>query len=108
MCVVGGPPAGCFNKIDIDTNNSNTSMAEPHFSLSAKDREEFMERGFVHLRGVFSAETAEACRGEVWRLLGEQCGVTRDPASWCHTKVIRVQCMCMHSRLRGRGRHMHD
>lgn len=56
------------------------------FSLSAQDQADFIEQGFVLVRGVFSPVTAKQCRDEIWRLLAEQ-GITRDPTSWSHVKV---------------------
>lgn len=58
----------------------------PPCSLSAQDLEDFSRRGFVRVRGAFSAQTAARGRAEVWRLLGSR-GVTTDPASWAHVKV---------------------
>jgi 8-oxo-dGTP pyrophosphatase MutT (NUDIX family) len=43
---------------------------EQVLSLSAEDVERFVRDGFVKLAGAFTAETAEACRRELWQATG--------------------------------------
>ena len=65
-------------------------MASTPFSLSAQECEEFMTNGFVRIRGAFPTMTAKLCRESIWRLLEEEKGICKDPASWSHVKVSKI------------------
>lgn len=55
------------------------------------DVDAFVSEGFVVLRGAFDAETAAACREEMWAELGAQ-GIRRDDRRSWTTPVVRVDC----------------
>lgn len=51
--------------------------------LSAEQRAEFDEQGFLRLRGMFSRDEASAMEDHVWPALERRHGVRRDePSSW--------------------------
>ena len=57
-------------------------------TLTAQQKKEFVEKGFVRVPAVFTRDTAALCREEIWRILATEKGVKRDdPCSWSHVKV---------------------
>jgi hypothetical protein len=46
------------------------------------DVEAFVRDGYVAVRGAFGADTAAACREEIWRALGERGVREDDPDTW--------------------------
>lgn len=58
-------------------------------SLTVSQIDDFVENGFLHLRGAFRRDLADACRDLLWRATG--CSPD-DPATW-NKPVVRIPSM---------------
>jgi len=59
-------------------------MAKSYEVLTDEQVQQFIERGFVHLRGCFRREVAERAMEEMWARLGYDPG---DPATWADKRI---------------------
>ena len=60
--------------------------------LTAQQRKEFDERGFIRISASFSQVDATAMENRVWAALGEQYGVDRaDPTTWTVTQAVGLR-----------------
>lgn len=65
--------------------------------LTAEQREEFEQRGFVRLPGAF-ARDAPAMEDLLWKVVGARYGARRsDPGSWTFPRVTGLQRLRAHS-----------
>lgn len=69
------------------TSNIHSASARSARALSAEEIQHFIERGYLHLRGAFSIESALAVQALIWERLAEE-GIHRDdPATWTQPLV---------------------
>lgn len=62
--------------------------------LTAEQRQQFDERGYVHIKGAFSRSAAEAMQALVWDTLAEKFGIQKDDsATWSKTDVFKLQAL---------------
>lgn len=59
-------------------------MSKQYQVLSEEEARQFVERGFVHLKGCFSREVAERAIAEMWARLGYD---PDDPATWEQKRI---------------------
>ena len=81
-------------------------MPRPNPSPSPRPewKAEFEERGFVRLRGAFSAEAARAMEERTWDSLGRRFGVCpNDPSTWTVPLGLGLQPLRKHAVFRALG-----
>ena len=77
------PPAAAAAK-RRRTVSATGGATDADWPLSAEELQRYEATGWLHLRGAFSAATADRCRELMWRQLDERCGLRRDaPETWC-------------------------